>query len=364
MYAECLLAGDGVEVNTRKAEEYFLMATSSTGQFQAHLRYAIALVSGRFGRFDFKKARIEFSMAATSSALARVFVNSLSEELCLHGAESVSESASFFGFFVDDFQNAPLIRLMNPELTECAFSESEVVNTWVYCCRSAVHSLLDLSQHESDTLASLATDLASCGPMSEMIPIVLRLYSKESSLYKNVNCFLRSFPVDLIGKLLKELHGVISYIYLLQSSIEQWSHLHPLKESCVVYRGFRSDGDKHALLYQSMIGDVVVLDGFVSASQDKDLVISSFVESDSGLLFEISLPAGAVAVSIVPFSDYPGESEILIAASSGFLVDSVDEISVVNRETGLEFNIPCVKLTYFLSWYDFEVNLRPPRRLL
>jgi hypothetical protein len=71
--------------------------------------------------------------------------------------------------------------------------------------------------------------------------------------------------------------------------------------------------------------------------------------------------ASAVAVSIAEFSARPSESEILIAASSGFVVDSVDGISIHDAVTRLEIAIPLVRLTYFVSWYDFDLERRPPR---
>jgi hypothetical protein len=177
-----------------------------------------------------------------------------------------------------------------------------------------------------------------------------------------VNQFLLNFPVDLISKLMKELRGILSVVYLLQSSIEQWSLHHPI-EACTVYRGFSSDGDAHANLYASMIEQVIVWRGFASTSPDRERVISSFVCGPSGILFEIYLPAGAVAVSIAEFSAHPSESEVLIAASSGFVVNSVDDISILDPATGLEFTIPLVRLTYFVSWYDFDLERRPPRLL-
>jgi hypothetical protein len=58
------------------------------------------------------------------------------------------------------------------------------------------------------------------------------------------------------------------------------------------------------------------------------------------------------------------ESEVLIAASSGFVVDSVEDISILDPATDLEFTIPLVRLTYFVSWYDFDLERRPPRLIL
>jgi hypothetical protein len=229
--------------------------------------------------------------------------------------------------------------------------------------QSTIDSLLDLSQRESVVLSTLPTDLISCGSVSAMIRIIFEMYSIESSLYKTVNEFLRSFPVHLIGKLLKELGGVISYIYLLQSSIEQWSLLHPLVSDCVVYRGVSSNGSSFSMLYESVIGEVIVWRGFTSTSLDCACVISSFVTSPDGILFEITLHPGDVAAAISEFSSF-AESEILIAACSGFVVDEVDTILVEDDDQNQEFTVPRVQLTYFASWFDFDLDIRPPRLIL
>jgi hypothetical protein len=202
-----------------------------------------------------------------------------------------------------------------------------------------------------------------------MIPLIFKMYSAESPLSGNVNDFLRKFPIEVVSKFEKELVGVLSYIDLLQSSIEQHWLAHPLPADCTVYRGFPMDGRLCGLLYETMIGEVIVWRGFSSTSRDRDGVISTFVGSGAGVLFEISLPLGAVAVSIAEFSEFE-ESEILIAASTAFLVDSVDWIRVSfsptsDSDSGSgEFEIPCVHLSYFAGWWDFDLDHCPPRFLL
>jgi hypothetical protein len=78
------------------------------------------------------------------------------------------------------------------------------------------------------------------------------MYTVESSLYKNVNHFLRCFPIKIVGKVLTELKGILHYIYLLQSSLNYRSYYHPLSDDLFVYRGFASGG-RLAPLYESMI---------------------------------------------------------------------------------------------------------------
>jgi hypothetical protein len=70
-------------------------------------------------------------------------------------------------------------------------------------------------------------------------------------------------------------------------------------------------------------------------------------------LFEISLHPGGVVVAISEYSDYPVEFEILIAASSGFMVEEVEWIEIRGSKIG-QF-----RLSYCMSWYDFDIDNRP-----
>jgi hypothetical protein len=106
-------------------------------------------------------------------------------------------------------------------------------------------------------------------------------------------------------------------------------------------------------LYESMIGEMIVWPGFTSTSTKRDLVISKFIRGEDSLLFEISLHPGDVAVAISDYSDYPMESEILIAASSGFMVEEVEWIEIRGSKIGQ------VRLSYCMSWYDFNIDDRP-----
>jgi hypothetical protein len=73
---------------------------------------------------------------------------------------------------------------------------------------------------QSPVLGSLPTDLLSCHSKLEMIALIFKMYSSESSLYKNVNHLLRCFPIQLIDKFMKEVGPIPRYIYVLQSPIE------------------------------------------------------------------------------------------------------------------------------------------------
>jgi hypothetical protein len=166
---------------------------------------------------------------------------------------------------------------------------------------------------------------------------------------------------------MKELREVLSYIYLLQSSIDFYSQLQPLTEDCIVYRGFPSDGLRLAALYISAVGEVIIWPGFTSTSTDFECAIHRFVqkrgEGEDGILFEIELHAGDVAVNIARYSSHPSESEVLIAASSAFRVVGIDYIPIGNQASDdlSDLKIPKVKLSYFVHWYDFDIDQPPPR---
>jgi hypothetical protein len=362
-YAECLVDGSGVEIDIAEAERYFDAASKSAEGDRGCLQYGIALVCGRLGEFDFVKALNQFTRIADSNRLARRFVDSLAAPSALVRAMSVCESGSFFAIFRDKSDRTARIRLMNAELCEGVISSGECFDIWKDRCRSSFRFLIALSHRQRTVLSSLPSDLLECDSISAMIPIVFKMYSAESRLYRNVNHFLRCFPMALASKFENEVGGLVSYIELLQSSIEQYSLAHPLTAELTVYRGLRSGGPSQALLYETMVGEVIVWGGFSSASADRSCVISRFVRSCSGVLFEISLPAGAVAASIAEFAEFD-ESEILIAASSAFFVESVDWIRVSTGDPIVEFEIPCVHLRYWASWWDFDLDHRRPRVLV
>jgi hypothetical protein len=194
-----------------------------------------------------------------------------------------------------------------------------------------------------------------------MIGLIFHLYTIESSLWKNVNHFLRCFPISMVTKFMNELKGLLSYIYLLQSSIQYLSHKEPIHENLVVYRGIER-GANLVLLYESLIGDVVVWPGFTSTSLDRDSGSSRFITGDDCVLFEIELHPGDVAVMLEKYSKHSSEREVLIPASTGFKVISIDSTDVlIYGEDGgsTMFPIPVVRLSYFLHWYDFDLDRRP-----
>jgi hypothetical protein len=152
---------------------------------------------------------------------------------------------------------------------------------------------------------------------------------------------------------MKEVGGILRYIYLLQSSIEYYAHMKPILSHMTVYRGIEQHGKHLVPLYESMIGDIIVWPAFTSTSSNRDFVISRFIQGSDSLLFEIKLHPGDIAVGIREYSAFQGESEILIAASSGFKVKSVDWIDI----SGIK--IVQVRLSYCTSWYDFNIDDPP-----
>jgi hypothetical protein len=257
----------------------------------------------------------------------------------------------------------PLIQILNPKLCNFAVDASDRFSAWRDLSGQSFQYLFDLlgngssSDGESNPLGILESKLFDRISIAEIVQLIVRMYTLESRLYGNINTFLRCFPIRLISKFMKELNGVLRYIYLLQSSIEYLSRLRPLQEDIQVYRGFRSRGSYFASLFESMIGDVIVWAGFTSTSTDRDRVIADFIEED-GILFKINLHVGDVGVSICNYSQFKSENEILIAASSGFRVESVDFKDVEGRELNSS-SFPKVTLSYFLHWSDFDLEQRP-----
>jgi hypothetical protein len=157
----------------------------------------------------------------------------------------------------------------------------------------------------------------------------------------------------MVGKFMRELDGILRYIYLLQSSIEYCSHFQPVSVDMIVYRGIEQQGKLFVPLYESMINRVIVWPSFTSTSTDRNVVISRLSTGEDSLLFEISLHPGDVAAEICDYSEHEYESEILIAASSGFRVDGIEWIDIRGSK------IAQVRLSYCISWYDFDIDDSP-----
>jgi hypothetical protein len=165
----------------------------------------------------------------------------------------------------------------------------------------------------------------------------------------------------MVSKFMRELKGLVNYLYLLQSSIAFRSRDRPLRENLVVYRGVEQSYES-VQLYESIVGNVVVWPGFTSTSTDRDYMLNHFITDENSVLFEIELHPGDVAVMIEEYSDFQLEREVLIAASTGFTVVSVTYADVSVQPYGggqISLRSPVVRLSYFLHWYDFDLDQRP-----
>jgi hypothetical protein len=90
------------------------------------------------------------------------------------------------------------------------------------------------------------------------------------------------------------------------------------------------------------------------------------MKDKDSILFEIALHPGNVAICIADHSVRPSESQILIAASTGFKIEGVEYIDVEMQSSDCSkvVTIPVVKMSYFLSWSDFDIDECPPRSLI
>jgi hypothetical protein len=79
-------------------------------------------------------------------------------------------------------------------------------------------------------------------------------------------------------------------------------------------------------LYVSMIGEIIVWSSFCGAHRETEIMW--FLTGEDSILFEVTLHPGDVAACIEDCSRFGYESELLIAASSGFTVDSIEFISI------------------------------------
>jgi hypothetical protein len=335
----------------------------------AKMQLGLCLLLGTFRRFDFSGARYWFNQLSSSDRFAAFLHDSLlASDYDLVAASDFARLGSLFSILPASFDDSiPLIRVLNDNLSCIPIASSVRFAAWQEIARYCLDYLVDVSPPDSKQhgLDSLPSDLLSCDSISAMIPLIVRMYTRETDLYRNVNHFLRSFPILIVSKFMRQLQGILRYIYLLQSSIEYISWTSPIDCDLTVYRGISQGFAELFMLYDSMIGKVIIWPGFTSTSTDKNHVIDHFITDADSALFKIELHAGDTAVWARDFSEYVSESEVLIAASSGFLVKSVSYKTVTRNRENLEgdptedLTIPFIKLSYFLHWTDFNLDQRP-----
>jgi hypothetical protein len=87
--------------------------------------------------------------------------------------------------------------------------------------------------------------------------------------------------------------------------------------------------------------------------------LNHLIIDEDCVLFEIELHPGEVAVELERAAEDRSGNEVVIAASTGFRVDSVEptDVSIPAEDGSLNlFHLPIVRLSYFLHWYDFDVD--------
>jgi hypothetical protein len=357
-YANCLLAGDGVETNKREAERYFRLA-SSQGDVKAHMRYGIVLLSGQLGRFNINRARIEFHLAAPENHFGSMLSDALSQPLHkLELMEDFGELRSVFTFLrrhgSPSFSD---MRTLNFELSRIAIVESDVMNTWRAMASDTIGYLSDFNDIWAK-VRSMSEPLLQSRLISEMIEIIFRMYSAECSLYENVNFFLRHIPVQIVAKFITEFRGILCYIYLLQASINHLTRQNPFEEEIVVYRTIKGIDPELKPLYQSAVGEVILWRAFTSTSRDKAKAIWRLRNTTGGILFEIRLPPNSVAADIHHWSEFENELEVLIAAYTAFRIDEIVDFRIQDEFPAFEPDIviPTVKMSHTISWFDFALE--------
>jgi hypothetical protein len=228
-------------------------------------------------------------------------------------ASDFSVNGNLFSVLRSSFDDGiALIRVLNADLCDIAVNTNQRFEAWQAAAHSSLVYLVNLSQAESHVLRTLPTDLLLCSSISEMTQFLFQMYTVESLLYKNVNHFLRYFPISMVSKFMGELKGLVNYLDLLQSSIAFRSRDRPLREVLVVYQRIES-----IQLYESIVGSVVIWRGFTSTSTDRDYARNHFITDENAFLFEIELHPGGMAIRIEEYSDSRSEREVLIAASPG-----------------------------------------------
>jgi hypothetical protein len=159
-----------------------------------------------FGRFNFTEARNLFEDLSESIRSALILRDSLSpSEFKLVLASDFSVSGNIFSGLRSSFDEAiALIRFLNADLREIGISGRRRCGGWQVEANVLLPYPVDLSQAESDVLRTFLSDLLTCSSISYMTRFIFQRYTIKSSLYKNVNLFLRCFPISMISKFMNE----------------------------------------------------------------------------------------------------------------------------------------------------------------
>jgi hypothetical protein len=90
-------------------------------------------------------------------------------------------------------------------------------------------------------------------------------------------------PIHIAAQFIDELQGLLSYIYLLQASIDVLAKQNPFKEEIVVYRGLKHLDPELTSLYDSVVGQNILWRSFTSTSRSLEVTLDLFISEENGI---------------------------------------------------------------------------------
>jgi hypothetical protein len=111
----------------------------------------------------------------------------------------------------------------------------------------------------------------------------------------------------LVCKFLRELKDILHSIYVLQSSIELYSHLHSLTKLVVRCGVIGSGGAKLITLYYSMTGEVIAWSSFTNMSTSRAVMIERFIKDEDSISFNVLLHRRDIPVWLHCYSEFADE---------------------------------------------------------
>jgi hypothetical protein len=218
------------------------------------MRYGIVLFSGQLGRFDISRARIEFNQAASQNRFGSLLWSVLSRPLdSVEVMENQQDLSTIFTVLrTGESHDISIMSVLCEHLKANTVVKSSVVTAWREMASDALGYLGDFKDLW-ELLGSLPKELCESVSISEMTVIIFRMYSKESSLYKNVNFFMRSFPVEIVNKFINELRGILSIFICFSHQSIIWRYKTLLKNQLLSLVDFlRLIQDACPPIYQSL----------------------------------------------------------------------------------------------------------------
>jgi hypothetical protein len=197
--------------------------------------------------------------------------------------------------------------------------------------------------------------------------VILQFHVREQLLFDRVNSFLCRVPIDVIEDSLEDFYGFLSYVTVVQASIDimsqrlDWSAFRNLSGAFIGF-GFCEPFDFCGLandFSQDDVGRTVVVNKFLLCFDRLDNLIASRRYSH-GWIFEVRIPIGSFGVTnLVVAADF---LHFVIAAGSSFCVSEVREITI-NSEGGSESHvvIPLIRAALVGDWSANHLALPPGR---